>query len=155
MSNQHHCETTSRNCQKHPYDPFGVNHPTPTCRRNIKKLYQGDLEIIISELCLMDGEVATPDNSKVTFVLKDERFTRAVIWEGGWGTGIDATDVPGTVRVKLPEDLTGRLRRGPFLYSVDVADTLGNNRHTCEEGSILVEYGANAPIPDVPYRTDV
>jgi hypothetical protein len=118
-------------------------------------LYQGDLEIIVSDLCLVDGEIATVENSKVTFTLKDERFTRAVIWEGGWETGIEETDVPGTVTIKLPETITGALRRGPFLFSVDVADKLGNNRHTCEEGTILVEYAANAPIPDVPYRTDV
>lgn len=142
-------------CQEKPYDPFGVNHPPPECRRNIHHLYQGDLEVIVSDVCLLDGQEATPDNSRVTFVLKDERFTRVVLWTGTWGVGIAPTDVPGTVKVTLPETLTGSMRRGPFLYSVDVADTLGNNRKTCEEGEILVEYAANAPIPDVPYRTDV
>jgi hypothetical protein len=142
-------------CQNKPYDPFGVNHPPPECQRNIHKLYQGDLEIIVSDLCLVDGQTATTENSKVTFTFKDQRFTRAIIWEGGWGTGIDPTEVPGTVKITMPEAITRALRRGPFLYSVDVADTLGNHRHTCEEGTVLVEYAANAPIPDVPYRTDV
>jgi hypothetical protein len=142
-------------CQEKPYDPFGVNHPPPECRRNIHHLYQGDQEIIVSDVCLINGEEATPDNSQVHFVFKDERFIREVLWEGSWGTGIAVTDVPGTVTITLPESLTDCLRRGPFLYSVDVADPLGNERRTCEEGTILVEYAANAPIPDVPYRTDV
>jgi hypothetical protein len=142
-------------CQEKPYDPFGVNHPPPECRRNIHKLYQGDQELIVSDVTLADGTPATPANSKVTFVIKDERFTRAVLWEGGWNNGIGPTAVKGTVRITLPKTLTDSMRRGPFLYSVDAADPIGNQRRTAEEGTILVEYAANAPVPDVPYRTDV
>lgn len=89
-----------------------------------------------------------------TLINIDRRMTKLETCRR-WGTGIEETDVPGTVTITFPEDLTKRLRRGPFLYSVDVADPIGNNRHTCEEGTVLVEYAANAPIPDVPYRTDV
>jgi hypothetical protein len=113
------------------------------------------MEIIVSNLCLINGEEATPDNSIVTFTLKDQRFTRDVLWEAGWDTGIQETDVPGTVKVRLPESITGSLRRGVFIYAIDVANRTEADRQTCEEGHILVEYGANAPIPDVPYRSDV
>lgn len=144
-----------QDCQEKPYDPFGVNKPPTECRTNIHRMFQGDEEIIISNLCLVDGQVATPSNSYVTFTLKDQRFAREIIWEGHWQTGVEETDVPGTVSINIPQDITGALRRGSFLYAMDVANTTQSDRHTCEEGTILVEYGANAPIPDVPYRSDV
>lgn len=137
-----------------PYDPFGVNTPDPSDRRNIQKFFQGD-EIAFTVKVEYGGEPATKENSRVRCVLKDQRFTRVILWTGTWEEGIKSTDVPGVLRVKLPDALASTMRRGPFLYVVDVTDPIGNARQTIEEGTFLIDYSAGAPLPDVPYRDDV
>lgn len=140
--------------QNSTHNPFGVNTPDPDDRRIIRRFFQGDVITFVVKV-EYGGAPADKDNSRVRCVLKDQRFTREVLWTGTWGEGIESTSVPGVLKVTLPQTLAAVLRRGPFLYAVDVTDPLGNNRQTVEEGTLLIDYSAGAPLPDVPYRSDV
>jgi len=140
--------------KKSPQDPFGVNSPDPADRRKIQKFFQGDA-IVLTVKVEHNGKPATKENSRVRCILKDQRFTREVLWTGTWEEGISTTAVPGVLKIKLTDALASTMRRGPFLYSIDAADPLGNDRQTIEEGTLLIDYSANAPLPDVPYRSDV
>jgi hypothetical protein len=76
-----------------------------------------------------------------------------LIWVGTWKYGIEVTSTPGQLKVTLPQWVMDLLRRGAYIYSLDIAEPkLRERRQTLAEGTIQIEYGANAPHPDVPYR---
>ena len=76
-----------------------------------------------------------------------------LIWVGTWHEGIETTSTPGQLKVTLPQWVMDFLRRGAYIYSLDIAELeLAEHRQTLMEGTIQIEYGANAPHPDVPYR---
>ncbi len=146
-----------------PFDPFGQNPPDPgapvgggsTKPKNIYCFYQGD-HISFTTVAMFQGEPATVDNSQITFYFQDDRFFEQTdaLFVGTWGDGIEAVNSMGGIEVSIPDELSATLRRGAFLYSLSVTDNLGdNNRLTFEEGSIHIEYAANAPLPDIPYKT--
>lgn len=77
-----------------------------------------------------------------------------LIWVGTWEAGVERTSTPGQLKVTLPQWVMDYLRRGAYIYSLDIAEPpLGENRQTLVEGTIQIEYGPNAPNPDVPYRS--
>ena len=82
------------------HDPFAVNALDPDDRRKIRKFFQADV-IAFTVKVEYGGEPATKANSRVLCVLKDQRFTREVLWTGAWGEGIESTDVPGVLRTGM------------------------------------------------------
>ena len=138
---------------------FGTNPPAsgsagPLAPRNVITFYQGDRIALAKSVPLIDGVVATSQNSEVTFTLSDERFFPTPLWVGTWADGIEPTNDAGGILISLPHSLSSTLRRGAYLFSLSLQAKIGaNTRETFEEGIICIEYGANAPNPDVPYRT--
>jgi len=139
-----------------PFSPLGIVTKTGKVQNNIHKLFQGDCLRICTTAFTLDCEAATPENSLVTFSLVDDRFCKgAPIFQATWDDGITASNEGselGGIVVKVPEEVTCNLRRGRFMYDIIVTSKLKKHRHTTEEGHILVEYGASAPLPDIPYR---
>ena len=141
--------------RKLPYDPLGIAVKTGNVYKNVHNVFQGDLLEIDTVAFLRDGTTpATPENSIITFTIVDDRFRITHLSTGVWGDGAEQLNDIGGVRLTVPETLTGTMRRGGFMYTVTITDILGTGRQTIEEGTIQVEYGADAPLPDVPYRTD-
>lgn len=136
--------------------PIGVNPPDNSDRRAIHKLVGGDALVIHSKITLIDGETpVVPDNSILHFVLTNQRFSTCHEWEGFWFAGIEETgEEPGRIVITIPDTVTCSLRRGSYLYSLRVSDTLGGNRYTALKGSILVEYEPTSPHHDIPYKPE-
>ena len=120
-------------------------------RDRIQLVYQGDELYAIFSVALMDGTPVDPTNSRVLFTITDDRFMEP-FWQAGWNTGLAPGPNPGTFSVTIPREISDWLRRGGFMYTITVTDLLGRHRHTAREGYLLVEYGADAPNPDIPYR---
>jgi len=139
-----------------PFNPLGIVTKTGKVQRNIHKLFQGDCLRICTTAFTLDCEPATPDNSLVCFSLVDDRFCKdAPIFQASWDDGIVVSNADaelGGIVIKVPEEITCNLRRGRFMYDIVITDKLNKSRRTSEEGHILVEYGASAPQPDIPYR---
>lgn len=131
--------------------PIGVNPPTGEGTRPIEKVTNGDTIIIPTTPTLADGTPATPSNSVLRFVLTDQRFSECIIWEGAWRDGIEEGE-NGVAIVKIPCCVSEQMRRGSFVYSMTVADKLGDCRRTVLRGSLLVEYEPTSPIHDIPYK---
>lgn len=135
--------------------PVGVTPPDDGDRKPVRKVVAGDSLTIATHVTLADGVTpATPENSRLEFALVDQRFSRAAVWTGRWHDGIEEDGEAGRVAVKVPDDVTATLRRGAFLYSLRVADKLGNNAHTPVSGSLLVEYEPTSPIHAIPYKPE-
>lgn len=135
-----------------PYAPMGISPKRGENIKNVKYAYQGDTIRLYSCPPLINGEPATDENSRINFKLVDDRFCRTPLFEAEWNDNLNATDQG--LEIVIPKTVTCNLRRGTFLYALTISDTLGDNCLTYEEGSILIEYGANAPNPDIPYRTE-
>lgn len=133
-----------------PYAPMGISPKRGENIKNVRYVYQGDTLFLYSCPPLINGEPATPENSRIAFRLVDDRFCTTPLFEAEWNDNLTATE--NGIEIKIPKTVTCNLRRGTFLYSLTISDLLGDNCLTYEEGSILVEYGANAPNPDIPYR---
>lgn len=137
-------------------DPVGVTPPNDNDRTQIHKIVGGDSLIIETIVLTPEGEPATPNNSKLMFTLSDQRFSRDPIWTGYWHDGIVQAGgaTPGRVQIRVPDDITARLRRGSFIYSLRATDKLDNARRTVLTGSLLVEYEATSPHRDIPYKPE-
>lgn len=133
-------------------NPVGVTPPNDLDRQPIHKLVCGDALVVRSNVTLADGTPATPENSTLTFVLTDQRFSTEHEWTGLWRDGIEPGDTTGSVIITVPESVTATLRRGTFLYSMVAANKLGAMRKTVLSGSILVEYEPTSPIHSIPYK---
>jgi hypothetical protein len=136
----------------HNFSPFGVNPNTGQDFTVLSQYFQGDLIELEFDARTRSGEIATPSNSKLLFTLTDMRFKTMPLFTADWGEYIKEINNIGGVQVTLPQELTATLRRGSFLYSLTVTDKLKNQRCTCGRGNFLIEYGADAPLPDIPYR---
>lgn len=131
--------------------PVGINPPPP--KKNIMKVSGGDTIIFRDFVTMMDGKPVTPDNSILSFCVRDQKFSDEPIWVGGWYDGITLVDHrPGYVVIKVPDSISFSMRRGSYVRSLLVADKLFNNRKTCMAGSILVEYEATSPQLSIPYK---
>ena len=131
--------------------PVGVNPPKP--KKSITKVSGGDTIILRDFVCGTDGKPVTPENSILSFCLRDQKFSDETVWTGGWHDGIELENGrAGHIIVKVPDIVSWSLRRGAFVHSLLVADKLFCNRRTHMKGSILVEYEATSPQLSIPYK---
>lgn len=134
--------------------PPGVNPPLAMDRMPVVKVVNGDVWIIESTLVdpILHGP-ATPENTRVRFVLAENRFTEP-IWAGRWHEGVEPSAIrPGLVHVVVPKAVSSALRRGVYAFSMRVEDPTGSIRETQMKGHFQVEYEPTSDIHDIPYRT--
>ena len=131
--------------------PGGVNAPLEMDRMPVTQVVNGDTLILRTRVTI-NGVGITPENSKVTFKLTDQKFDQTPVWTGTWESGITAVDSTGLIQIKIPDSISASLRRGDFVYSLLVTDKLGNNRQTFMEGSLLVDYDPTSPLHSIPYK---
>jgi len=130
--------------------PVGLNPRPPTERKSILRFYNGDAMIIRTQANWPDGTRATPDNSTLVFRLTDDRFQTVAIWEGRWRAGVERDGQ--VVEITVPADISARLNRGSYLFSLCMAGPTGADRRTLLAGSMLVEYAPTSPNQSVPYK---
>lgn len=136
-----------------PFQPNLVGVNPPSRRNRITRLAAGDSLILRDTVEDFDGRPVTPDNSILSFALKDQRFSEDTIWTGGWFDGImQVNNRPGCIEVTVPDEVTKILRRGAYIHSLLVSDKFGNRRKTRMSGEILVEYEATSPHTSIPYK---
>jgi len=133
------------------YDPYGVNPKAGKNKDTMHEFFQGDTIAFEIPSVFRDGEKAKSSTTTI-FTLVDKRYHHdPVIWTGTVGDGLTYL-ADGVVKVTIPKAISDVLRRGSFLYSLRVSKSLGTPTYTTEEGSILIEYGADAPNPTLGYR---
>ena len=133
------------------HDPYGVNPKKGDVQKTMHEFYQGDTITFKIPAVFADGTKAT-ENTDTMFTLVDKRFHHTpIIWQGRVGNGL-TYPIDGVVEVVVPKSISDVLRRGSFLYSLRISTSLDTITHTAEEGSILIEYGADAPNPTLGYR---
>lgn len=133
------------------YDPYGTNEDRRPLADKLHRLFQGETTKLY--FVLPDGEDEfEPD--KYRFVVVDDRFKTEYLFEAAAEnfTEIQTPEPQLKVCVTIPSATTMTFRRGSFLYSMELKSILGDERQVLEEGSLLVEYQAGAPDPDVPYK---
>ena len=137
-------------------NPVGVTPPSDHDRQPIQKLVGGDSLAFETIVQLDDGTAATESNSKLTFVLSNQRFAKDPIWTGDWYVGIVPVGgaTPGRVRIQVPDSITAALLRGSYIYSLLLTDRLNNNRRTIMTGTLLVEYEPTSPQHEIPYKSE-
>lgn len=138
--------------------PLGVNVLNDEDRMPVWKVTNGD-DWQLSVRLTVPGHTmpATPDNSRVTFALAQDRFSTVPIWTGHWHDGIveaDHANHPGLVSIRIPDTVAATLRRGGYAFSVAVSDSFGRQTSTVLVGSLLVEYEPTSPLHNIPYRSD-
>jgi hypothetical protein len=136
--------------------PVGIPPKSGPIHKRIHSLYQGDYFCMDTDACFPNGEVATPENSRLLFTVVDDRYCQDDVntfYTAEWNDNItQIEDSVGGVKVCIPQSVTCRFRRGTFKYSLTLSDKLGQNRRTLEDGNLIVEYAADAPLPDAKYR---
>jgi hypothetical protein len=133
----------------------GVNLPVDEDRIPLWKVSSGDELILTTLLKLRDGTPVDYDNSILTFVLSQNRFSHTPYWTGVWRDGIelvDAKDHPGLVRIHIPSSIGDYLRRGIYNFSIKITDKLGVHELVTLSGSMQVEYETASPEHNIPYR---
>lgn len=97
-------------------------------------------------------EPATPDNTVVIVKLAETQFDDT-IWTGEWFSGVmPDKSRRGLCYIVVPMDVTKRLRRGNYMFSVKVSDLLKTCTTTEAEGSFLVEYKPTSDQHSIPYK---
>lgn len=132
--------------------PIGVNQLDPGARMPLWQIVNGDDFSLTFKVVAPDGQPATPANSIVKFDLCDTRFSNTPFWTGAWGSGVEVTDQPGVLEVKLPGSMTSTLRRGAYAVSMTCSSKLGRPTRTVMAGTIQVEYEPTSPSHNIPYR---
>lgn len=134
--------------------PPGVNTPSPCEKLPLYKAICGDDWMLdFSLFNPVSKQPATPSNTIVTMVLTDNRFSYNTYWQGSWNSGMIPDDrIPGLVHVLISKDVTSRLRRGVYTYSIRVTDVDTQAVTTTCVGYIQVEYEATSPQHNIPYR---
>lgn len=133
------------------YDPYGVSPQFGSVQRDVHNAWQGDTVKLPFDVSMPDGTEATRDNCVITFTLKDKRFFHDALWTGSLEDGIEFTR-PGAVMVHIPERITALLRRGAYLYSLSIQTKMLDERKLLAEGTLQIEYPADAPNPSVFYN---
>jgi len=135
--------------------PIGTNPPDDEDRQAIWRVTSGDMLQLTTRVTLVTGDPVTPENSKLRFVLSQNRFTWEPFWEGEWMNGIEEVDRqnhPGLVTIRVPDSVGDTLRRGAYAFSMTVSNRYGKDTWTPLIGTMLVEYEPSSPQHDVPYR---
>lgn len=137
-------------------NPPGVNKPLECDRMHIVKVISGDAWKIDTRLVNpSNGMPASYMNTRVRFVLSENKFNKMPLWVGEWSKGVyEDTVIPGLVHVVVPEKVSSELRRGTYAYSIVVTDIDGCNRKTELSGYFEVEYEPSSAEHDIPYRDD-
>ena len=138
--------------------PTGVQTLNDEDRMAVWHVTSGD-EWVLSMRLTMPGYPQTgadPSNTHVRFVLAETRFSAAPLWTGEWNAGIQPVgpEHPGLVTVRVPDTITGSLRRGAYAFSVTVSDRFNRNATTVVTGTVQVEYEPTSPVHNIPYRSD-
>jgi len=140
--------------------PIGVPSKSGPIHKRVHSLYQGDMFYLETSACFADGNVATPDNSRLKFTLVDDRYCQGednTFFTAEWNDNI--IQIPGNttggVEISIPQSVTCTLRRGNFKISLTLSDELGQKRKTLLDDTIIVEYAADAPLPDAKYRKEL
>ena len=131
--------------------PTGVNPPLEMDRMPVSQVVNGDT-LTLRTRATIEGKGVSPENSKLTFKLINQKFDKCAVWTGTWDSGICKLDDAGLIEIKIPDSISAKLRRGDFIYSLLVTDMLGNYRRTVMEGSLLVDYDPTSPLHDIPYK---
>lgn len=138
--------------------PVGTNILNDEDRKPVWQVVSGDDWQLTVRLTVPGHSMpATPDNSRVTVVIAEDRFSATPIWTGRWHDGMepaDPKDHPGLVTIRVPDAITAALRRGSYAFSITVSDGFGRNTTTVMSGTVLVEYEPTSPTHDIPYRSE-
>ena len=117
----------------------------------IRTYYQGE-SIQFDIPVTLDGDVpATRDNCTASFVLRNTQFNPTRFWQADLYDGLTVI-APGIFRVIIPKRVTDTLRRGSFIYALTATDKRSKLRRVYEEGTLLIEYSATSPNPDLGYK---
>jgi len=132
-------------------DPYGTHTNRRVIAPTVHQIYQGETTKIVFT---MPESYEVFDKSKLYFVIVDDRFKREILFEAGTSHYEEKPTPEDRIKIQVtvPATVTKTFRRGSFLYSMEVKSILGDEREVVEEGTILVEYQAGAPDPDVPYK---
>lgn len=133
----------------------GVNLPLDEDRIPLWKVSSGDELVLTTALKLKDGTPVSYDNSLLTFVLAQNRFSQCPFWTGTWRDGIELVDAqshPGLVRIKIPSSVGDTLRRGIYNFSIAITDKLQDHELVTLSGSMQVEYETASPQHGIPYK---
>ena len=135
--------------------PGGINPPLDSDKMPIWRVVSSD-DLMLTTTLSVPGHPATPAtpaNSRVTFVLAEDRFDTRKIWTGVWNNGVvPVRDRPGLVRISIDSTVAALLRRGSYVFSMQISDLYGKNRTTVLTGTLLVEYEPTSDIHDIPYK---
>ena len=138
-----------------PPAPGGLQPPSEEDRMPIWQVTNGD-DLMLTTKLAMPGHpntAATPLNSRVRFVLAEDRFDTRQIWVGEWNSGITPVDGhPGLVKIRIDDGTAIRLRRGSYAFSMQITDVFGKQRTTILRGTMLMEYEPNSDNHNIPYK---
>lgn len=134
--------------------PVGVNPPLQQDRMPIWRVTNGDTLILQTLAHLPNSkELATPENSELTFVLAQSQFDRESFWTGQWRDGIEPIPnvKPGYVQIHIPEKVSSTLRRGSYQFSLTVTNVATKEVETLINAYLLMEYVPGSPNHAIPY----
>jgi hypothetical protein len=132
--------------------PYGLNPPPSPVASVTETLYQGDrLELRRRLIDPITQEPCSVEHCFLEFTVVDRRFETEQLFKADWTKGI-TMNPDGVVSIIMPTEATSKLRRGSYLYSITWWSRLKDSRKVLEEGTLLVEYSADAQDPEVPYN---
>ena len=117
----------------------------------IRTYYQGESIQFDIPVTLEDGTPATRENCTASLVLRNTQYSPTRFWQADLYDGITVI-APGILRVIVPQRIADTLRRGSFIYALTVTDKRSKLRRVYEEGTLLIEYSATSPNPDLGYK---
>lgn len=140
--------------------PF-TNRPRKHHRQNIIKVVNGDTWVIAAKVRLpsirfnpdtVEFIPATKDNSSIEFILTENRFSKKPIWKANWEDVKMDDNIPGLIYIQVPEEVSSKLRRGTYAFSLKVTNLDTQVEETQLIGHLQVEYEPTSDIHDIPYR---
>ena len=136
------------------YDPYGVNEHRRIVGDKLHRLYQGET---LTLYFFLPYHIGTFNPAELRFTIIDQRFETEELFSADTDhfKEVPTPEEQIKFKVTVPADVTQYFRRGSFLYSTEFRAILGKERTVLEEGSLLVEYQAGAPDPDIPYKNDI
>ena len=132
-------------------DPFGVNPKQGAIQAVTRRFYQGESISFDIPALLASGTPVTADNATAAFTLKDNQFFLDDLWSADLVEGL-SVPAPGVIRVTIPNEVSDLFRRGSFSYTLFVTDKATRKVKLVEEGTLLIEYAAGSPNPDLAYK---
>lgn len=138
-----------------PLKPVGVNPALKQDRIPVIKVINGDTWVVDAEVRdPVTGLPGGPDTVDVRFAMSENRFIDDMIWEASWYDGVVPDDnVEGLVHIKVPGDVSSKLRRGIYAFSLKVSDKLKTVTETQLVGHFQVEYEPTSDTHNIPYRS--